>query len=93
VSGYSDRFVLKGAMLIAVWMPDAFRATRDLDLLGRGDASPDSAEVVLKELCGLAGEPDGPSVLRPSSSCSAGLNHRLTRNPRTLAGGDDPLRA
>jgi Nucleotidyl transferase AbiEii toxin, Type IV TA system len=46
-------------MLVAVWMPDAFRATRDLDLLGRGDASPAFAEVVFKELCRLAVEPDG----------------------------------
>jgi hypothetical protein len=59
VSPYADRFVLKGAMLVAVWMPDAFRATRDLDLLGRGDASPAFAEVVFKELCGLAVEIDG----------------------------------
>ncbi len=46
-------------MLVAAWMPDAFRATRDLDLLGRGDASPTFAEVVFKELCRLAVEPDG----------------------------------
>ena len=46
-------------MLVAVWMPDAFRATRDLDLLGRGDASPTLAEVVFKELCRLVVEPDG----------------------------------
>jgi len=46
-------------MLVAVWMPDAFRATRDLDLLGRGDASPSFAEVVFKDLCRLTVEPDG----------------------------------
>jgi hypothetical protein len=46
-------------MLVAVWMPDAFRATRDLDLLGRGDDSPAFAEVVFKELCRHAVEPDG----------------------------------
>jgi len=46
-------------MLVAVWMPDAFRATRDLDLLGRGNASPAFAEVVFRELCGAAVEPDG----------------------------------
>ena len=56
---YADRFVLKGAMLVAVWMPDAFRATRDLDLLGRGDPSPRLAEDVFKDLCRLTVEPDG----------------------------------
>jgi hypothetical protein len=42
VSPYAEQFVLKGAMLVAVWAPDAFRATRDLDLLGRGDVSPEA---------------------------------------------------
>jgi hypothetical protein len=59
VSPYADRFILKGAMLVAVWMPDAFRATRDLDLLGRGDPSRGFAEIVFKDLCGMAVEPDG----------------------------------
>ncbi len=46
-------------MLIAVWLPDAFRATRDLDLLGRGGASPERAEVAFKDLCRVVVEPDG----------------------------------
>jgi nucleotidyltransferase AbiEii toxin of type IV toxin-antitoxin system len=46
-------------MLVAVWLPDAFRATRDLDLLGRGDASPEQAAAVFKDLCRVAVEPDG----------------------------------
>ncbi len=59
VSPHADRFVLKGAMLVAVWLPDAFRATRDLDLLGRGDASPEGAAAVFKDLCRVAVAPDG----------------------------------
>lgn len=46
-------------MLVAVWLPDAFRATRDLDLLGRGDASPERAAAIFKDLCWVAVEPDG----------------------------------
>jgi hypothetical protein len=46
-------------MLVAVWLPDAFRATRDLDLLGRGDASPERAAAVFKDLCGVTVDPDG----------------------------------
>lgn len=34
-----DRFVLKGAMLLRLWSDQPYRATRDLDLLRRGDAS------------------------------------------------------
>ncbi len=37
VSDQRDRFVLKGAMLFTAWMPDPFRPTQDLDLLGFGD--------------------------------------------------------
>ena len=34
-----DRFVLKGAMLLRMWADQPYRATRDLDLLRRGDGS------------------------------------------------------
>jgi hypothetical protein len=37
-----DRFVLKGAMLFHVWSEQPYRATRDLDLLHRGDGSFDA---------------------------------------------------
>ena len=46
-------------MLVAVWFPDAFRATRDLDLLGAGDASPEKAAAIFEEVCRIAVEPDG----------------------------------
>ncbi len=35
-SQYTDRFVLKGAMLFKLWAVDGRRATWDLDLMGRG---------------------------------------------------------
>lgn len=38
-SALRDRFVLKGAMLLRVWSDQPYRATRDLDLLRRGDGS------------------------------------------------------
>ncbi len=38
-SSARDRFVLKGAMLLRLWSEQPYRATRDLDLLRRGDAS------------------------------------------------------
>ena len=36
-AGYSDSFVLKGAMLFALWRNVPGRPTRDIDLLGFGD--------------------------------------------------------
>ena len=49
-SAYADRFVLKGAMLLTSWFTDLYRATRDLDLLGLGDPSPDAMIAVFREI-------------------------------------------
>lgn len=38
-SEYCDRFILKGAMLFALWDDQPYRATRDVDFLGLGDSS------------------------------------------------------
>ncbi len=38
-SHHTDRFVLKGAMLLTTWLPHTSRGTRDLDLLAFGDSS------------------------------------------------------
>lgn len=59
VSAYNDRFVLKGARLMTVWSERSYRATRDLDLLGFIDASPESVEVAVKAICGIFVESDG----------------------------------
>lgn len=49
-SAYADRFVLKGAMLLTSWFADPHRATRDLDLLGFGDPSPDAMVAAFREI-------------------------------------------
>ena len=49
-SRYADRFVLKGAMLLMIWFTDPHRATRDLDLLGFGDPSPDAMLATFREI-------------------------------------------
>lgn len=40
-SRHTDRFVLKGAMLLTTWLPHTSRGTRDLDLLAFGNSSED----------------------------------------------------
>ncbi len=42
VSDLHERFVLKGAMLLRLWSDRPYRATRDLDLLRRGDGAFDA---------------------------------------------------
>jgi predicted nucleotidyltransferase component of viral defense system len=58
-SRYRDRFVLKGAMLFALWGGSVYRPTRDLDFTGYG--SSDSGEVIaaFKEVCAIAVAGDG----------------------------------
>lgn len=36
---HRDRFVLKGGLLVTIWLDDDNRVTRDADFLGHGDAS------------------------------------------------------
>ena len=55
-SPHRDRFVLKGAVLMAVWLKDPYRPTRDLDFLGFGDSDPEKMLAVFRDICALPGE-------------------------------------
>lgn len=50
-----DRFVLKGASLFSLWSDEPHRATRDVDLLGQGDPSPEALQEEIGLLCGIEG--------------------------------------
>src|SRR5688572_9123836 len=50
---HKDRFVLKGAMLMTAWFDDPLRPTRDVDLLGFGDADPDGMLAVFRDVCAV----------------------------------------
>ena len=50
---HRNRFVLKGAMLMATWFGNPFRPTRDLDFLGFGDPDPDAMLHVFRDICAL----------------------------------------
>jgi predicted nucleotidyltransferase component of viral defense system len=58
-SKHSKEFILKGAMLLNVWMDRSHRPTRDLDLSGQGDSSPERLISVFNEICQVEVEPDG----------------------------------
>lgn len=58
-SRHRDQFILKGAMLFAVWDSALHRATRDLDLLVFGQPTPERLTEVFRELCGIEVEADG----------------------------------
>ena len=46
-------------MLFALWEPTLHRVTRDLDLLGFGNPSPDRLTEIFRELCRIEVEADG----------------------------------
>jgi predicted nucleotidyltransferase component of viral defense system len=58
-SPHGERFVLKGALLLLVWLGETIRPTRDADLLGFGEIDAESLRRVFEEVCALPVEPDG----------------------------------
>lgn len=56
LSQYRQRFALKGAMLMTTWFDDPHRPTRDLDLLGFGDPSPEVVLSVFREICAISAD-------------------------------------
>lgn len=50
-STHRDRFVLKGAMLFAIWSDEPHRSTGDLDLLGYGTNTIAEMEEIFREIC------------------------------------------
>ena len=53
LSPHRERFVLKGAMLLVTWFDEPHRATRDVDLLGFGDASEDALLTTFREIMAI----------------------------------------
>ena len=62
-SAYADQFVLKGAMLFALWSDDPYRATRDLDFLKFGDARAEDLQKLFQEVAKAEVEDDGLEFL------------------------------
>jgi len=58
-SGHSEAFVLKGAMLFALWHDVPSRPTRDVDLLGFGDLTHQRLRVIFADACTASVEDDG----------------------------------
>jgi predicted nucleotidyltransferase component of viral defense system len=53
LSPHRERFVLKGAMLLTTWFDEPHRATRDVDLLGFGDAAHDALIATFREIMAI----------------------------------------
>lgn len=62
----ADRFVLKGGLLLIVWLGETLRPTRDADLLGYGDLSDEALATTIREVCTIGVEPDAMTYLAES---------------------------
>lgn len=69
-SRFSDRFVLKGALLLTAWRAPQTRPTMDIDLAGRASNELDHIAEVVGTLCDLVTEPDGLEFNRASIEAS-----------------------
>lgn len=58
-SNYRERFILKGALLFYSWFDQPHRPTRDIDLAGHGDSSPEYLTAVFREICQVEVPDDG----------------------------------
>jgi Nucleotidyl transferase AbiEii toxin, Type IV TA system len=61
LSSYAEKFVLKGALLFYVWNPTAgaYRPTRDVDFLMRGENSVEILQKIFREIAVTKVTPDG----------------------------------
>ncbi|MFQ6005984.1 MAG: nucleotidyl transferase AbiEii/AbiGii toxin family protein [Woeseia sp.] len=53
ISQFRDSFILKGGMLVTLWIEDGNRVTRDADFLGHGGASEDNLKSVFTSILSL----------------------------------------
>lgn len=60
-TAHRGNFVLKGAMLVMTWLENPHRPTRDIDLLGFGNAQPEAILAAFKEVCAVRAD-DGVTL-------------------------------
>lgn len=58
-SGLRERLILKGATLLAVWMEEPYRTTRDIDLLATGGNDEGAIRSVIATVCAIPYTADG----------------------------------
>jgi Nucleotidyl transferase AbiEii toxin, Type IV TA system len=56
-----NQFVLKGAMLFALWGGSVYRPTRDLDFAGYGSSNADDVLATFRQVCAVSVPDDGLS--------------------------------
>ncbi len=62
-SQHTERFLLKGAQMMLIWIGETIRATRDADLLGLGELSDQTLRQIFSDLCTMDVNADGMEYL------------------------------
>ena len=57
-----SRCILKGASLLALWMDEPYRSTRDVDLLTFGDNDEETVRYVMEAICNVSCPEDGMAL-------------------------------
>jgi len=83
-SRHTDRFVLKGAMLLTTWLPHTSRSTRDLDLLAFGESSEDRILGIFRNIVAIDAN-DGV-VFDPASLQASRIREELDYGGLRLRG-------
>lgn len=66
----SDRFILKGALLLTAWRAPQSRPTMDIDLAGKTSNELGHIEELVGAVCEVVAEPDGVAFNRASIEVS-----------------------
>ena len=66
-SGFSDRFVLKGALLLTAWRAPLSRPTMDIDLAGRTSNELNQIAELVRGFAGRRLNPTELNLFRPQS--------------------------
>ncbi|MBS1832401.1 MAG: nucleotidyl transferase AbiEii/AbiGii toxin family protein [Acidobacteria bacterium] len=83
-SRHTDRFVLKGAMLLTTWLPHTSRGTRDLDLLAFGESSEDRVLGIFRNI--MAIDANDGVVFDPDSLQASRIREELDYGGLRLRG-------
>ncbi len=51
ISPYAKKFIVKGAIMQLIWMPESPRPTRDIDFLGIVENDVENVETIVTEIC------------------------------------------
>ena len=78
-SEFADRFILKGAALLLLWLGEPIRPTKDIDLLGFGDTSAEALKRVF-----VSSTTTSPNARPLSRSACRGHGSRVRRPPAFL---------